>query len=54
MNKNKTIRSAIIPGNSTSLWKAVRIAKEVDVRDLPNTIYENRVEINSDALKLVK
>ena len=44
-NKAKRVRKAIIPGNTKSLWNAVKIARDVNVSNLPNILYKNGVEI---------
>ena len=36
--KKSKVRRKIQPGNSTSLWKAVKKANDVDINELPNTI----------------
>ena len=37
--KTKTnTRRSIVPGNSSSLWKAVKVAKDVNTNDLPNVM----------------
>ena len=44
------VRRSIIPGNTASLWKAVKIAKDVNITELPNTMRENGVEIEKKSL----
>jgi hypothetical protein len=36
---------SVIPGNSGSLWTAVKIAKDTCSESLPNTLFENGVEV---------
>ena len=43
--KASNVKRAIIPGNSGSLWKAVKIAKDTCSESLPNTLFENGVEV---------
>ena len=40
------MRDAIVPGNSRSLWKAVKVAKDVNHNQLPKTLLANHVKIN--------
>ena len=35
----------IIPGNSSSLWRAVKVARDVDMNDLPRVLFEGGVEV---------
>ena len=44
--KRKRVRRGILPGNSKSLWAAVRIAKDQNVQSFPKIIYENNVKIS--------
>jgi hypothetical protein len=48
--KWKNVRNCIIPGNTGSLWKAVRTAKDVNTNALPNTMHEAGNEINPKKL----
>ena len=48
--KWKNVRKCIIPGNTSSLWKAVKTAKDVNVNVLPNTMYEAGDEIDPKKL----
>ena len=43
--KASKVRRSIYPGNTGSLWKAVKTAKDVNTKDLPSTMYENNVPI---------
>ena len=44
-NKAKKVRRTIIPGNTNSIWKAVRIATNINATNLPKTLFENKEEI---------
>ena len=46
--KRKKVRRGILPGNSKSLWTAVRIAKDQNIESLPKTLYSNGIEIPKD------
>jgi hypothetical protein len=39
-----------MPGNSPSLWKALKIAKDVNLDCLSKSINENNIEIPQDSL----
>ena len=39
--KVKQIRKVIVPGNSKTLWDAVKKAKDINVNHLPEFLYEN-------------
>jgi endonuclease/exonuclease/phosphatase family metal-dependent hydrolase len=43
--KTKRVRKAILPNNTSSLWKAVKLAKDLNVTNLPKTLYENNIKI---------
>ena len=43
--KRKNIRRGILPGNSKSLWAAVRIAKDQNIESFPNTLYNNGIKL---------
>ena len=46
-NKRKqNIRRKIIPGNSKSLWDAVKTAKDIELDAIPDKIYFDNIEIN--------
>ncbi len=49
-NKNKQVRRTIKPGNSQSLWKAVKIAKDLNLDSLPRSMYEDDQEVQSEVL----
>ncbi len=44
-SKCRLVRDSIVPGNSSSLWKAVNIAKDVNYNQLPKTLFANNVMI---------
>ena len=44
LQSNK-VRKAIVPGNTKSLWKAVKIAKDTNTNVLPKTLFRNGLEI---------
>jgi hypothetical protein len=46
--KCKKVRRGIIPGNSKSLWTAVRIAKDQNTECFPKVVFENGVKIPED------
>ena len=49
-DKWKLVRREIIPGNSGSLWKAVKIARDVNVTTIPNSLYLEGILVpNSEA-----
>ena len=43
--KSKSIRRNIVPSNSKSLWDAVRIAKDMNISNLPDIFTLNEIEI---------
>ena len=49
--KRKKVRRGILPGNSKSLWTAVRIAKDQNIESLPKTLYSNGIEIKGKTLQ---
>ena len=46
--KATSVRKAIIPGNASSLWKAVNIAKDVQTNLLPKTLFESGNQIQPE------
>ena len=44
------VRRSIVPGNSQSLWRAVRIARDVNSTTLPNQLFLNNEAVNSKEL----
>ena len=50
-SKSKRVRQSILPGNTQSLWRAVKIAKDVNTSSIPNKMYtKNEVLIDSGQL----
>ena len=45
LQKRKKIRRGILPGNSKSLWSAVRIAKDQNIEGFPKIIFQNGIKI---------
>jgi hypothetical protein len=43
--KSRAVRNSIVPGNTRSLWKAVKIARDVNTSFLPKILYEKEQEI---------
>ena len=48
--KSKLVRRNLVPGNSKSLWDAVKIANDVNVSGLPDTMYENGNKLSPDGV----
>ena len=48
--KSKKVRRSLVPGNSKSLWDAVKIASDVNVTGLPDTLYQNGIELPKDKI----
>ena len=48
--KNERIRKIILPGNTQSLWKAVKVSKDVNTSSLPSSMHEENVEIGENTL----
>ena len=46
----KRVRKMVVPGNTNSLWKAVKTAMDVNISSLPKTMYDNETEISSEEL----
>jgi hypothetical protein len=40
-----TDKRIIIPGKTNSIWKAVKIAKNINATNLPKTLFESNKEI---------
>jgi hypothetical protein len=49
-NKSKQVRRTIKPGDSQSLWKAVRIAKDTNISTLPKCMFLDGIEIVNSSL----
>ena len=45
--KKSKVRRNIKPGSSASLWKAVKKANDVDIKELPNTMYETKIHLRA-------
>ena len=43
--KRDKIRRGILPGNSKSLWSAVNLAKDINIKGLPETMFINKVKV---------
>ena len=48
--KSKKVRRSLVSGNSKSLWDAVKIASDVNVAGLPDTLYQNGNELPKDKI----
>ena len=48
--KIKTLQRSIIPGNSKSLWKAVKIAKNTNADEIPNEMTVENAKVNFESL----
>ena len=48
--RGNSIRRNIIPGNSKSLWDAVKIAKDINLDPLPEEMYHNQNKISQSTL----
>ena len=46
--KYESIQRSIIPGNSKSLWRAVKIAKNMNISEIPKIMYKNDQIVNKD------
>ena len=49
-NKSKQVRRTIKPGDSQSLWKAVRNAKDTNTSTLPKCMFLDGIEISNSSL----
>ena len=49
-NKKKQVRKNILPGNSKSLWNAVKIAKDIHVSPIPQIMFKDGQKIDTDEL----
>ena len=50
MNKRARVRKGIIPGNTKSLWKAVKVAKDINVEDIPSKMFKDDIKIENDQI----
>ena len=48
--KRKSIRQGLIPGNNKTLWDSVKIAKDLNINKLPETMTLNNVSVKSENL----
>ena len=48
--KTMSIRRKILPGNSKSLWDAVKIAKNINIPTIPEKMYYENTMISKDLL----
>jgi hypothetical protein len=46
----KQVRQAVLPGNPSSIWKAIKNANDANLNALPNLIFHNQTEINPHSL----
>ena len=46
--KSVNVKRCIIPGNSSSLWRTVKTAKDVNTNSIPSTLYESGIEIENE------
>ena len=43
--KKQRVRRGLVPSNSKTLWDAVRIAMDLNVESIPNTMFSHNIEI---------
>ena len=48
--KKQSVRKGILPGDSRSLWSAVKIAKDIGTNDIPRNMTCNGVSIAEDKI----
>ena len=48
--KSKQIRRIIIPGNTKSIWKAVKAARDVNEPSIPSTMFCGGIEVEENSL----
>ena len=48
--KKRKVRQRIVPGNSRSLWRAVKHAKDMNSNDLPSVMLSGGVVIKTEDL----
>ena len=46
----KNVRRSIVPGNTQSLWRAVKVAKDTNTNELPNAMYRDGTLIEKNDL----
>ena len=44
--KSKNVRKGIVPGNSKSLWDALKKAKDLNVKNLPDILFKNKIQLS--------
>ena len=44
--KSLNVRKGIIPGNSKSLWDAVKKAKDINSSNIPEVLFESDTKLN--------
>ena len=49
--KRKKVRRNIVPGNSKSLWDAVKCAKNLNTEKLPSQMFKNDIQIEDYKLE---
>ena len=50
VTKSKNVRRSIVPGNTQSLWRAVKIARDVNTNLLPGQMFEKKVQLDGENL----
>ncbi len=48
--KRINVRKGILPGNSKSLWDAVKIANDKNINILPNILFKDSMEVDHSKL----
>ena len=48
--KTQSVRRKITPGNSKSLWDAVKLAKNINIQQMPQKMFKNNVPIDDENL----
>ena len=48
--KSHNVRRSIFPGNTASLWQSVKIAKDINISTLPQTLYQNNIPLDKEGL----
>ena len=43
--KAKNVKTVRPPGNSGSLWNTLKVPKDVNITNIPSTVYKNEDEI---------
>jgi hypothetical protein len=50
LSRTKNVRKAIAPGNTKSLWQAVKIARDVHMSNYPNEMYASDIPVPKSEL----